>query len=188
MKFIFDFDDVIHNSTTHHKELFLVLEKYGIPRPEIENYYKKNRTLGFSLRSMLDYFVTLGRIDASKKKSLYDEDMGDRKKFLNEELIELIKKLGKYNCYLVTYGNQEYQQEKIDRTEVASLFSGINIVQGSKKEAIERICEKHKDEKVIFIDDKAHHFEGLDFKKYPNLKTILYDEQGLNKLKAEINS
>src|SRR3989338_617731 len=39
---------------------------------------------------------------------------------------------------------------------------------------------------VVFVDDKAKYFENLDFEKYPNLKTILYDDQGLEKLKREI--
>ena len=34
-------------------------------------------------------------------------------------------------------------------------------------------------------EDKSN-FENLDFTKYPNLKTILYDEQGLEKIMAEI--
>ena len=39
-------------------------------------------------------------------------------------------------------------------------------------------------EEVIFVDDKAKHFEDLDFKKYPNLKTVLYDDKGFEKLSA----
>ena len=80
---------------------------------------------------------------------------------------------------MVSYGEEEFQTTKIERSGIAPLFSEIIIVGGSKKEAVEKICEKYKNEEVIFIDDKAKHFEDLDFKKYPNLKTVLYSGQNL---------
>ena len=100
---------------------------------------------------------------------------------LNTELIETVKKLGKENCFIVTNGEQEFNHDKILRIGLQDLFyeQNIFIVLGSKKEIIEKICAKHKNEKVIFIDDKAKHFEDLDFTKCPNLKTILYTGQKL---------
>ena len=96
--------------------------------------------------------------------------------------MNIIKKLGKENCYIVTLGNEEFQRDKIKRAGIESLFFKIVVVWGSKKEAVEKICAKHINEKVIFIDDKAKYFEDLDFKKYPNLKTILYNERGFEKV------
>ena len=49
------------------------------------------------------------------------------------------------------------------------------VVADEKRELIEKICAEYKDEPILFIDDKIKHFEDLDFKKCPNLKTILYD-------------
>jgi hypothetical protein len=108
------------------------------------------------------------------------------KDFLNVELLEIVKKLGKDNCYLVTQGNKEFHEDKIKRSRIATLFREIIIVPEFKKSVIENICEKHKDEEVIFIDDRQKFFDELDLKKCPNLKTILYDAQGLEKLKEEI--
>ena len=101
--------------------------------------------------------------------------------FVNKKLIGIIKKLGKENCYLVTYGEHEFNKEKVERSGIASLFSEIDIVPGSKKEIIYNICNRNKNEKVLFIDDKVKFFEDLDMTKCPNLKTILYDEHGLEK-------
>ncbi|OGI63561.1 hypothetical protein A2818_01910 [Candidatus Nomurabacteria bacterium RIFCSPHIGHO2_01_FULL_40_12] len=172
MKYIFDFDDVLFNTTQHFKEqMCLILEKNGISRILIEEYTKKERWNLFTLKKMFVHF--------SVKEDVYEEIMKESKNSINQELLKLIKKLGKLNCYLVSYGDEEFQLEKIKRSEVGTLFSEIIIVQGSKKEAIEKICTKHKDEEVIFIDDKAKHFEDLDFVKYPNLKTILYTEQNI---------
>lgn len=180
MKYIFDFDDVLFNNTKQFKEhMYVCLEEAGVPRVSAEEYYRGVRVGGFWLKEMLAHF--------SLEEKWYEKILQGSENFLNKELINKIKKLGKKNCYIVTHGGEEWQQDKIKKTGIAPFFSKIIIIQGSKKEAVEKICAKHRDEKIIFIDDKAKHFEDLDFAKYPNLKTILYDEQGFEKLTAEIS-
>jgi FMN phosphatase YigB (HAD superfamily) len=177
MKFIFDFDDVLFRSTKHRKEhLFVLLEKAGISHEKLDEYYKEAREVGFSLRDLLKHF-SLG-------DDLYKELMSESKNYIDTDLHELIKKLGKDNCYIVTFGDKEFNSDKIFYSGTADLFhkENIFIVQGGKKEFIEEICKKHQNEEVVFIDDKAYHFKDLDFIKYPNLKTILYDEKGLEKI------
>ena len=180
MKYIFDFDDVLFYTTKHRLEhMFILLEKSGIERSKIEEYYKEKRLSGFSLRDTLAYFFAGTEVDCEK---LYDEIMGKSENFINTELINVLKSLGKENCFLITHGGDEFQNDKIRRAGVSQLFAEIIILIGSKKEAVESICEKYKNEKVVFVDDKAHYFQDLDFKKYPNLKTILYTGQLLTNL------
>jgi FMN phosphatase YigB (HAD superfamily) len=179
MKFIFDFDDVLFHTNNENEfrgNIYSKLEKVGISRDLVKEYIERERESkdSFSLKKMLIHF--------SVPESLYEEIMHECKNFVNKELLEIIKKLGKKNCFILSYGQKEYQQDKIKRAGIIPLFSEITITLGSKKEAVEKICAKHKGERVIFIDDKARHFEDLDFKKYPNLETILYDEQGFEKL------
>ncbi len=181
MKFIFDFDDVLFDNTKKFKEhMYASLEKAGVSRNIAEEYYKTVRGNKFWLKEFLTHF--------SIKESTYEKILNESKNFTNNELINIVKKLGKENCYIVTHGGEKWQRDKIKITGIESFFSEIIVVQGSKKEAVEKICAKHKEEKVLFIDDKAKHFENLDFKKYPNLKTILYDEQGFERLTKEITS
>lgn len=171
MKYIFDFDDVIFHTTKHRKEhMFPLLEKSGIPKQQIDEYYQKTRVSGFSLRKMLAHF---------NRDGLYEEIMGNTDDHKNTISINVIKKLGKENCFLITHGGDDFQNEKITRTNVAPLFSKIIILVGSKKNAVEEICKQYKDEIVYFIDDKAIYFEDLNREKYPNLKTILYTGQDL---------
>lgn len=173
MKYIFDFDDVLLQTTRHRKEhMFSVLEKAGIPRPELEKYYSEARKSKFSLKILLDHF--------SLKEDLYEEIMNDVVNFLNVKLIEIIKKLGKDNCYIVTYGEFEYQLDKIKRSKIDNLFSQIITVSSNKKEAVEGICLEHASEQVFFVDDKAKYFEDINLIKYPNLKTIVYNGQKLD--------
>ena len=181
MKFIFDFDDVLFYTTKKLRErIYSTLGKVGILRDPIKSYFERERWNNFSLKKMLTYF--------SVSKKLYEEIMKESKNFVNKELLRIIKKIDKSDCYIITYGDEKFQQDKIRRTGIAPFFSSVLVTSGSKKNAIEGICNKYKEEKVLFIDDKSKHFEDLDMKKYPNLKTILYDEHGLEKLKKEINN
>lgn len=177
MKFIFDFDDVLFHSTPRFKEhLRSSLEKAGIPRPAVEKYAENLKGKGFSLKELLNqFFVDL---------NWYEEILKNSEEFINQDLLKIIKKLGRENCYIVSFGNQEFQLDKIKKAGIEALFLEIVVVPESKKETIEKICLKYKDEQVVFIDDKIKHIQDLDLIKYPNLKTILFDEQGLEKLKS----
>lgn len=180
MKFIFDFDDVLFNTKEFLKHLYGCIEKAGVPRNIAEEYYKKVGGTQFSLKKLLTYF--------SLRENLNEEILRESKSFINEELLKIVQKLGKENCFIITHANKEWQLDKIKSTGVDSFFSEIIVVGESKKQAVEKICAQYVDEEVIFIDDKAKYFEDLDFKKCPNLKTILYDEQGIEKLKKEIKT
>jgi FMN phosphatase YigB (HAD superfamily) len=181
MKYIFDFDDVLFKNIKHFREhIYMTIENAGISRKVMEEYYSQTGGAQFDLKKMLSHF--------SLDKNLYEKIITQSRNFLNNELFNIVKKIGKENCYIVTHStNESWQKDKIRNSGIESFFLEIFVVQKSKKDAIEKICEKHKDEKVLFIDDKEKHFENLDFKKYPNLKTILFDEHGLEKLKKELS-
>ena len=180
MKYIFYFDDVLFYTTRRRNEhLYPFLEKLGIKHGEIDEYYKKMRGNKFSMENLLKHF--------SLDKKFYREIMGGSKSFLNIELIKIVEKIGKESCCIITYGDKKFQLDKIKSTGIASLFSKIIVVTtDEKKKIIEKICAKYKNEKIVFIDDKIKHLENIDFKKCSNLKTILYDGKGLQKLVAEV--
>ena len=181
MKYIFDFDDVLFYTTKHRKEhLIPFLEKLGITRQKIDDFYGKARGDHFSMKKLFSHF-------ALRREELYEAAMSEYEKFANIELIDVIKTLGKDNCFIITYGDKDFQLEKIKRIGVDKLVSDIIVVvNDEKKELVEKFCNQYKNETVLFIDDKIKHLENLDFTKCPNLKTIFYDEHGLEKLKAEI--
>lgn len=187
MKFIFDFDAVLFNTKKFIENNYVCLEKVGIPEDIAKKYYKEIRGETFSLKNFISTLLERKKI-TTKMEGIYEEMMSECKNLANLPLLKVVTKLGKNNCLIVTKGDDDFQRDKIKRSNMALLFCEIHVVPGSKKEIIEDICNKNKDEKVIFIDDKIKFFEDLDFKKYPNLKTILYDEHGLEKLKKEINS
>jgi FMN phosphatase YigB (HAD superfamily) len=186
MKFIFDFDDVLFNNTTQFKkQIFNVLVKNGVPEPVAMEYYAEVREKEFSLKKFIVFLFAKLNIK-NEVDQIYKSILMGCSKFLNTELIEEVKKMGKENCYLLTNGEFEFQQDKIKYAGILNLFDTIYIVPGTKKEIIHDICDNNSKEKIVFVEDRVKFIKDLDFVKYPNLKAILYDEQGLEKLKAEI--
>ena len=172
MKYIFDFDHVLFNTSKLKERIFLVLGEIGIERSAINEYIEKERWNQFSLKKLLKHF--------SVEENLYGQIMKNNKNFINAEVLDTVKKIGKENCHIVSYGDEEFQLDKIHSSSIAPLFSEIIVVSSEKKEIIEKLCAKHKDEQVFFIDDQIKHFDELDLDKCPNLKTILYTGQKLD--------
>ncbi len=191
MKLISDFDDVLFANTLKFKvHLFNCLEEAGVNRLNAESEYRNVRITGipFSLKRFLALMAVKNGLDMETMRGLYEKILEPAKDFLNIELIEIIKNIGKENCYLVTNGEDQYQKDKLEKTGVSSLFKEVYIVPETKKVIIEKICTENKDEKVIFIEDRMRFIEDLDMAKLPNLKVIVFDEVGLEKLKTELKA
>lgn len=167
-KYIFDFDDVLfYNTAQFKKHMYSCLEKAGVPHQVAFEYYQTVRHK-FSLKNFLLHFDL---------ENIYEEIMAKCPDFVNRELMEVVKKIGKDNCYIVTHGEEEYQKAKLEKSGIVPFFKKIYIIQDTKKEAIAQICSENKDQEVIFIDDKIARVEDVDLTKCPNLKTILYTGQ-----------
>lgn len=186
MKLILDFDDVLFNNTKQFKKhMFGCIEELGISRAVAEAYYKETRGTDFSLKFFLSALFAREGIKIIVE-DLYEKIMSKCEDFFNLEVLALARKMGKENCYLVTMGNGDFQKDKVERSGAENLFAKIYAMPGSKREAIEEICADNKHEKIIFVDDKERFFEDLNMDKCKNLKTVLFDENGLIKLMEEI--
>lgn len=187
MKYIFDFDDVLFNNTLQLKpHIYQVLAGAGIPEIEARAYYLEVRENEFSLKNFIAVLLTRRKITTITTEELYEKIISECKNFCNVEVIDLVKRIGKDNCYMVTNGEENYQRDKITKSEIHPLFNEIYIVPGTKQQAIYTICNKNKNEKVLFIDDKQKFFDDLDLTQCPNLRALLFDEKGLEKLKEEV--
>lgn len=178
MKYIFDFDDVLFDNTEKFKKhMYTCFDDVGVSYDVVKKYYQIERDKGFVLKNLVDSVVRGEKIDTVSPDDLSEKIMGECKNFVNNELIDKIKLLGSSNCSVVTHGVNEYQLEKINRTGMQSLFSNIYVVQDTKKDSVELICSKFKDDIVVFVDDKEERFADLDYVNHPNLRTVLYAGQ-----------
>ncbi len=192
MKLILDFDDVLFNAKELKEIIFTTLLSHGIQNAQ--EFYGMARKSGepFSLRRFLYHVINYTRPNDKHPgvdvDTLYNEVMSACSHLGNQELIALVKSIGKDNCYIVTNGDEEFQRDKIRRSGMDALVKEVHVVSGSKKEKIAEICKAFPLEEVIFVDDKNKFFVELDMEECRNLKTVIYNENGLENLKAEIEA
>jgi|GEM_PF-1637308 len=176
MKYIFDFDDVLFNNTSQFKpHMFSVLAEAGVLEEDARAYYREVREKEFSLKDFIKHFgLEVG--------DLYEKIMVECSNFRNTELMEMVQKVGKENCYIVSNGENKFNWDKINYSGIGNFFDPkhIYVVPGPKKDKIKEICEKNKNEQVIFVDDKTHFLDEIDEKflaDYPNLRKLHYKDE-----------
>lgn len=182
MKYIFDFDDVLFNNTAQFKEhMYACLVKAGIPRDVLEGHYFKVREKKFSLHAFIKSMFALYGINM-EVDVVYHKIMNECSKFLNTELIEAVKRIGKENCYIVTQGDLEFQQDKIRYSGIEDLFEGIVSVADNKRKAIAEICALPGNEgtEFVFLDDREEHIKAVN--DLPNVTTLHYKKEDFDRL------
>ena len=185
MKVIFDFDDVLFNAKGFKDAIFSMLTKRGYE--EVSEKYKRRRedTTPFSLYSFIRT-ITAETSEANVTE-LYDEIMSTCSTFINHEVAALIQHLGKENCYIVTHGDEVFQVDKIKESIGVDAVREVFVVPDKKRETIAMLCKRHADEPVIFVDDKIGFVNDIPMsEECQNLKTVLFNENGLATLEAEI--
>jgi FMN phosphatase YigB (HAD superfamily) len=184
MKLILDFDDVLFKTSELKERFFATLERLGVKEAREKYHFERKNDRPFSLRLFLRRICKEENIP--EPDLLYREIMFICRDLKNEEMMSIIAEAGKENCYIVTNGDKEYQEDKITLSGIDSFVQEIVVVPGSKKEAVESVCRHFPEEDIIFVDDKELFFLDIDMEAVPNLKTILYDKGTVSKLKALI--
>ena len=187
MKYIFDFDDVLFSTKRKFKPLiFKVLsERTGATEEKLNDLYDANYKEGrFSLKK----FIALTGVRGVDADILYNEILEQTPSFVNQEVLNEIKKLGKENCYIVTSGDKEFQMDKIRASGLEPYFKRITPVTGTKRDEIKKICNDHPGEQVFFVDDNKKNIDELhDTTEFPNLiayhHNIKYSENETDDIK-----
>ncbi len=179
MKYIFDFDDVLfYNTDKFKKHMFSMLSRAGVPEDEAREYYALPEIRGkeFSLKNFIKNLFLRYDIEVDQG-TVYEEIMKECPKFLNFLLLEKIKDLGAGNCYIVTFGEKEFNEDKIKYSGIDNYFlpKNIHIVPESKRKAIQEICEENPDSPIEFWDNRQDFLDEV--KDIPNIKTVLYDKK-----------
>lgn len=187
MKLILDFDDVLFKAGGLKEKIFTTLASQGITNGA--ELYEGERSSGipFSLKRFLYKVYERNPGAQANTSSIYEEIMAECKNLINQEIVSYVQSIGKENCYIVTNGDKEFQEDKIARTGIGAYVASVIVVPGTKKEAIEAIYKEFASEQIIFVDDKSKFFEDLG--EIPNLTTVEYVGAGaLELLKQKVEA
>src|SRR3989338_2716045 len=112
MKIIFDFDDTLFNSQAFKQHIFSSLTKFGIASEAAKKYYLKVRGGEFSLKQFLKELSVVQAVPLHIE-AVYQEIMEACPNYINNELVAIARNVGKANCFIVTYGEKEFNLDKV---------------------------------------------------------------------------
>ena len=131
MKIYIDFDGTLFNTDKFYQDYLVILNKYNISSFEIDEMKKElftNRK--FNLDILTDYIISKYNIKNLKQEveSLYNNS------YVFEDVIPFLEKYKNYNLILLTLGDIDYQNRKIEGSKLSKYFQDIIITDVDKSQ------------------------------------------------------
>jgi len=169
MKIFIDFDGVIFNTELFKKRLIKFFSENGISKKDFDKSYQyfKNQKIPYSVIKHLKLLFFLKKI---KKKCRYNDIL---RPYIFKDAEIFLKSFSKNNLYLLSYGDLNFQKQKIKGAKISDYFRRIIITNKNKAEILKQINFKDKFgklEKIIFIDDQPRNIEEVS--SIRNITTI----------------
>lgn len=171
MKYYIDFDNTLFDTESFYNDLVNLINKEKIKEEDINLIYKEqfNKEL-FNPIKIINYIIEKRNINKNLIKEI-NYFMKDISKYLYEDTIDFLEYLKQNNkeIVLLTYGDFNYQNEKISNCFIKEYFNQIIITSKLKGEL------DLDYQNSIFIDDSKEQIESL-LKK--NSKVIRIKRKG----------
>ena len=167
---IFDFDDTLFNTSELKKSIFTKLAAHGINSEIIENSYEE-------CKNEQDVYTLRGHTEILKEKHnfLGSDDIHDwfskldLSSYLFPEVSEGLEKLSQeHHLVLLTMGEFEFQNIKLEGASIKKYFNEIHITPGDKEEFLK---DKKYDTPIYFINDKSSENKKIK-DKFPEINII----------------
>jgi len=157
MIYYIDFDNTLFNTEEFYNDLKELIKKYDIFEKDINEYY--NKFLSNELFNPIKIINIILQNNPLKKqiKEEINFFLRDLSKYLYDDTINFLEYLNNknYTIILLTYGNYEYQNIKINNSFIKEYFSKIIITSKNKHEL------NLDYNNAIFIDDDINQIRGL---------------------------
>lgn len=144
MKIYIDFDGTLFNTDKFYQDYLDILNKYNISSFKIDEMKKElfaNRK--FNLDILTDYIISKYNIKNLKQEVEYLYNNS----YVFEDVIPFLEKYKNYNLILLTLGDIDYQNRKIESSNLTKYFQDIIITDVDKSQ----LDINYKDN--LFIDN-----------------------------------
>ena len=135
MKIYIDFDGTLFNTDKYTSNFMHIFNEYGIDNnifDEVKKELFNNENL-FNLDSIIDYLIDEYNIDIGVKDKIYK--ILDNS-YVSPEVIECLNILlsDGYDLCMLTYGDNSFQNMKIDSSNISRYFNEIIVTDKDKSE------------------------------------------------------
>ena len=170
MRVYLDLDNTLLATRTFYHEFYrTLLLAEGNTEREIEASYKffaNGTTLAGELFSPKRQMEILGWREVTKERVLLEIEniLREKRGFIFPEVVSVLMELRMRGVTLIllTFGDEEFQKQKIIASGIAHHFDEIKITGSDKTEMV--LADK-EGEAIVFVDDKAEFMERLSERK-----------------------
>ena len=172
MRIYLDFDDTLVGRMTFFHDYYTpILLSSGSTQREIDvsyTYFVNNQKL-FSPKEQMEIS---GWREEKKEEALFEIEniIRQHRALIFPDVVEVLRSLRSrgHTLILLTYGQQDFQKQKIIASGTAHLFDEIIITHEDKVEIIRR---DHEGEPIVFVDDKTDFIIRLA-EQFPEVQTF----------------
>lgn len=164
--FAIDFDYSIAHFKNGYDGLFDIFVRRNIPREKVESVYEHvKHNGGFTIGGLVNAFGPLagfrfGRNAADAIRKEFDEWLSDSLVPYPESIAALAHLQKIAPVVIVTFGNEEFQRQKVARLSIPHHELLITEDRNGKPALIEYCVEKYGSP-VVFVDDKASELDRI---------------------------
>ncbi len=153
-----DFDDTLFDTNSFKKELNKILEQNGLDKSCYTASHKTEKPHLLNIRNLFKYLSNKENIPLENLINPLEKLFSKLPEFVHKDSIDFLNYLkSKGNrTYILTWGDQEFQREKVFSSKLNEFVDGV-IYTEKLKYQLENIDYKNS----IFIDDSVRDLTGL---------------------------
>lgn len=155
---IIDFDHTIFDAASFKDALAAAILKCGVSHNVFWQTYatirKSDRDSGYSPERHLAALNKVIKLNKTSAKKNVNEVVSNSRKYLYADTLAFLKKISSLGVPLIllSYGDRDFQNKKINACGLKKYFMEIKIVQKSKNAAIKKLARKYGGN-LIFVND-----------------------------------
>ena len=156
MKIYLDFDRTLFDTDRFLEDLNAISNKYHITDELFDKHYQLLKEEGFNYRNTLKSIEKEFSFDKEIYHE-YDDFLKKAQEYVYSDVIPFLERVkNNYKIILFTKGNEDFQLEKINNTNLINYFDAIMISLKDKGEL------DIPYEECIFIDDNPHELDSIN--------------------------
>jgi len=174
MKIIFDFDHTLFSTKRFYFFMKKIFREAGIDERLFQETFEKSKGKGILYNRKRQFNLIIRNrpeinLEFLQKKS--EKALKETNRFLYPDVLPALENFKKeYNLYLLSYGKDKFQEDKIEKSKIKKYFKEIYITRDiNKTSVLERFLEKK--EKALFVDDNPEALSKIK-KKFPKIITV----------------